>query len=173
MFSDIADTISFNSFLLSSDATVTARNEPQIVAADLAERNGRYPRKPLAACAALAPSLFASCMPCRAHPCIKVPPGQALFQPRMAKLSGLSHREVGRCKCALGNALEWWLWVGKVAVPSEESSRGIARTRSECSTRSRRRLHARPRFRRSPPLRCRMAAQVFPPLQCGRIVHFH
>ncbi|KAF9653202.1 hypothetical protein BDM02DRAFT_3071137, partial [Thelephora ganbajun] len=30
-----------------------------------------------------------------------------------AKLSGLSPREVGRCEKALGDALEWRLWVGK------------------------------------------------------------
>ncbi len=33
-----------------------------------------------------------------------------------AKLSGLPAREIGRCERALGEALEWRLWVGKAAV---------------------------------------------------------
>jgi len=41
-----------------------------------------------------------------------------------AKLSGLSPREVGRCEKALGNALEWRLWVGK------QSGKPLARSRS-------------------------------------------
>ncbi|KZP20480.1 hypothetical protein FIBSPDRAFT_670601, partial [Athelia psychrophila] len=28
-----------------------------------------------------------------------------------AKLSGLPPREIGRCKCALGDALDWRLWL--------------------------------------------------------------
>jgi hypothetical protein len=31
-----------------------------------------------------------------------------------AKLSGLPPREIGRCEHALGDALEWRLWVGKI-----------------------------------------------------------
>jgi len=41
-----------------------------------------------------------------------------------AKLSGLSPREVGRCEKALGDALEWRLWVGK------QSGKPLARSRS-------------------------------------------
>jgi hypothetical protein len=33
-----------------------------------------------------------------------------------AKLAGLPAREIGRCERALGEALEWRLWVGKIAV---------------------------------------------------------
>ena len=33
-----------------------------------------------------------------------------------AKLLGLLPREVGRCKRALGHALDWRLWVGKKAL---------------------------------------------------------
>ena len=36
-----------------------------------------------------------------------------------AKLSGLSPREIGRCERALGEALEWRLWVGKLPVVSQ------------------------------------------------------
>lgn len=49
-----------------------------------------------------------------------------------AKLSGLPPREVGRCERALGDALEWRLWVGKGANNnSEESSRSVMRSKSE------------------------------------------
>ncbi|THH09381.1 hypothetical protein EW145_g2060 [Phellinidium pouzarii] len=48
-----------------------------------------------------------------------------------AKLSGLPPREVGRCERALGDALEWRLWVGKDVSISDETSRGIMRTKSE------------------------------------------
>ena len=41
-----------------------------------------------------------------------------------AKLSGLSPREVGRCERALGDALEWRLWVGK------QSGKPLVRSRS-------------------------------------------
>lgn len=41
-----------------------------------------------------------------------------------AKLSGLSPREVGRCEKALGDALEWRLWVGK------QSGKPLIRSRS-------------------------------------------
>lgn len=43
-----------------------------------------------------------------------------------AKLSGLPPREIGRCERALGQALEWRLWVGKSSVP-----RVLARSHSE------------------------------------------
>ncbi|KAJ7734780.1 hypothetical protein DFH07DRAFT_754236, partial [Mycena maculata] len=33
-----------------------------------------------------------------------------------AKLSGLPATEIGRCEHALGNALDWRLWVGKTTV---------------------------------------------------------
>ncbi|KAF9454019.1 hypothetical protein P691DRAFT_657134 [Macrolepiota fuliginosa MF-IS2] len=58
-----------------------------------------------------------------------------------AKLSGLSAREVGRCERALGEALEWRLWVGKSpaqsslpsgpAVANPPSSRPVVRSQSE------------------------------------------
>jgi len=48
-----------------------------------------------------------------------------------AKLSGLAPREVSRCERALGEALEWRLWVGKNTVPSESGGRSITRSRSE------------------------------------------
>ncbi|PFH53801.1 hypothetical protein AMATHDRAFT_1027 [Amanita thiersii Skay4041] len=57
-----------------------------------------------------------------------------------AKLSGLSPREIGRCERALGEALEWRLWVGKAPVaPQTPTStappapRPIPRARSESS----------------------------------------
>ena len=52
-----------------------------------------------------------------------------------AKLSGLSPREIGRCERALGDALEWRLWVGKLPVLSQPNTapanRALLRTRSE------------------------------------------
>lgn len=53
-----------------------------------------------------------------------------------AKLSGLSAREIGRCERALGDALEWRLWVGKVTsansqADSTTSTNGLARCKSE------------------------------------------
>ncbi|KAF8628888.1 hypothetical protein AX15_003674 [Amanita polypyramis BW_CC] len=52
-----------------------------------------------------------------------------------AKLSGLSPREIGRCERALGEALEWRLWVGKMPMVSQPSTaivqRVLCRARSE------------------------------------------
>ncbi|KAJ3869743.1 hypothetical protein EV359DRAFT_29234 [Lentinula novae-zelandiae] len=58
-----------------------------------------------------------------------------------AKLSGLPPREIGRCERALGDALDWRLWVGKsssqpqatpITSPANSSnSRPLARSRSE------------------------------------------
>ncbi|KAJ6594140.1 hypothetical protein B0H19DRAFT_1094055 [Mycena capillaripes] len=39
-----------------------------------------------------------------------------------AKLSGLPAREIGRCERALGDALDWRLWVGKTPAVSQASS---------------------------------------------------
>ncbi|KAJ7045717.1 hypothetical protein C8F04DRAFT_446773 [Mycena alexandri] len=39
-----------------------------------------------------------------------------------AKLSGLPAREIGRCERALGDALDWRLWVGKTPPVSQASS---------------------------------------------------
>ncbi|KAJ4483205.1 hypothetical protein J3R30DRAFT_3697976 [Lentinula aciculospora] len=60
-----------------------------------------------------------------------------------AKLSGLPPREVGRCERALGDALDWRLWVGKSSSQSQTTSvisptgssntRPLARCRSENS----------------------------------------
>ena len=49
-----------------------------------------------------------------------------------AKLSGLPPREIGRCERALGQALEWRLWVGKTSAPAP-TSRTLARAQSESS----------------------------------------
>ena len=49
-----------------------------------------------------------------------------------AKLSGLPPREIGRCERALGQALEWRLWVGKTS-PSAPTLRTLARAQSESS----------------------------------------
>lgn len=58
-----------------------------------------------------------------------------------AKLSGLPAREIGRCERALGEALEWRLWVGKTPVQASQpsgpttastpNSRTVARSQSE------------------------------------------
>ncbi|KAF9501894.1 hypothetical protein BDN71DRAFT_497992 [Pleurotus eryngii] len=51
-----------------------------------------------------------------------------------AKLSGLAPREIGRCERALGDALDWRLWVGKVPQPAPAppaSTRPVVRTRSD------------------------------------------
>jgi len=56
-----------------------------------------------------------------------------------AKLSGLPPREIGRCERALGQALEWRLWVGKLPVPPQSPSppakRPVVRCQSEGSLR--------------------------------------
>ncbi len=46
-----------------------------------------------------------------------------------AKLAGLPPREIGRCERALGEALEWRLWVGK--LPATSNSRAVSRSRSD------------------------------------------
>ncbi|OBZ68311.1 hypothetical protein A0H81_11726 [Grifola frondosa] len=54
-----------------------------------------------------------------------------------AKLAGLPPREIGRCERALGEALEWRLWVGKGTIASSTSTSGtssgrpVTRSRSE------------------------------------------
>ncbi|KAI0743553.1 hypothetical protein C8Q80DRAFT_1106979 [Daedaleopsis nitida] len=48
-----------------------------------------------------------------------------------AKLAGLPPREIGRCERALGEALEWRLWVGKIPTTSMSSSKPVSRTRSD------------------------------------------
>jgi len=57
-----------------------------------------------------------------------------------AKLSGLPPREIGRCERALGQALEWRLWVGKTLLSSQTPTGGstpplrqVARSQSEGS----------------------------------------
>ena len=51
-----------------------------------------------------------------------------------AKLSGLPAREIGRCERALGEALEWRLWVGKNSVaPTSSQQRPVIRSQSEGS----------------------------------------
>jgi len=48
-----------------------------------------------------------------------------------AKLSGLPPREIGRCERALGEALEWRLWVGKLPAAPAAPRRAISRCKSE------------------------------------------
>jgi len=48
-----------------------------------------------------------------------------------AKLSGLPPREIGRCERALGEALEWRLWVGKLPAAQTASGRTLAKSKSE------------------------------------------
>ncbi|KAI1794284.1 hypothetical protein LXA43DRAFT_996368, partial [Ganoderma leucocontextum] len=53
-----------------------------------------------------------------------------------AKLAGLPPREIGRCERALGDALEWRLWVGKIPASSTSTSgmssgRTVTRSRSD------------------------------------------
>jgi PHO85 cyclin-5 len=38
------------------------------------------------------------------------------------KLSSLPLCEIGQCEWALGNAIEWWLWLGKTPLPSPVAS---------------------------------------------------
>lgn len=48
-----------------------------------------------------------------------------------AKLSGLPPREIGRCERALGEALEWRLWVGKLPAVQSASGRALTKSKSE------------------------------------------
>jgi hypothetical protein len=50
-----------------------------------------------------------------------------------AKLSGLPPREIGRCERALGDTLEWRLWVGKTpaSCPPPLSNRPVVRSKSD------------------------------------------
>lgn len=48
-----------------------------------------------------------------------------------AKLSGLPPREIGRCERALGEALEWRLWVGKLPAAQSPSGRALTKSKSE------------------------------------------
>jgi hypothetical protein len=48
-----------------------------------------------------------------------------------AKLSGLPPREIGRCERALGEALEWRLWVGKLPAAQPPSGRALTKCKSE------------------------------------------
>lgn len=48
-----------------------------------------------------------------------------------AKLSGLPPREIGRCERALGEALEWRLWVGKLPAAQSTPRRSLTKCKSE------------------------------------------
>lgn len=48
-----------------------------------------------------------------------------------AKLSGLPPREIGRCERALGEALEWRLWVGKLPTAPVATGRALTKCKSE------------------------------------------
>ncbi|CCM01483.1 uncharacterized protein FIBRA_03537 [Fibroporia radiculosa] len=49
-----------------------------------------------------------------------------------AKLAGLPPREIGRCERALGDALEWRLWVGKnLPTNCSHDGRSVVRSRSD------------------------------------------
>lgn len=48
-----------------------------------------------------------------------------------AKLSGLPPREIGRCERALGAALDWRLWVGKLPAAQSGSGRLLIKSKSE------------------------------------------
>ena len=62
-----------------------------------------------------------------------------------AKLSGLPPREIGRCERALGQALDWRLWVGKKASFGVSCpSRSVVRTQSESC------INSLPSLRESP-----------------------
>jgi hypothetical protein len=53
-----------------------------------------------------------------------------------AKLSGLPPREIGRCEHALGDALEWRLWVGKPIPPPTSTSPPLGAPRPRTVVRS-------------------------------------
>ena len=48
-----------------------------------------------------------------------------------AKLSGLPAREIGRCERALGEALQWRLWVGKTPMGPPPAGRPVVRSQTE------------------------------------------
>ncbi|KAF7792412.1 hypothetical protein EIP86_003449 [Pleurotus ostreatoroseus] len=53
-----------------------------------------------------------------------------------AKLAGLPPREIGRCERALGEALEWRLWVGKGPAPASAPAPGVGAHRAVTRCRS-------------------------------------
>ena len=55
---------------------------------------------------------------------VKISPAQVLLQSSLGETFWSQPREVGRCEKALGDALEWRLWVGK------QSGKPLARSRS-------------------------------------------
>lgn len=61
-----------------------------------------------------------------------------------AKLSGLPPREIGRCERALGDALDWRLWVGKTPVASSAATTTMPAPRAltKCQSESNIRLAA-------------------------------
>lgn len=120
--------------VLQSDATIASRDAPlpEADAADPLKRR-KIPAKPLPPLPALPSPLLC---PRRAFLAALILASKFLqdrcYSNRAwAKLSGLPPREVGRCERALGEALEWRLWVGKGASMSEESSRSVVRSKSE------------------------------------------
>ncbi len=67
--------------------------------------------------------------------CLKFSQDKCYLNRAWEKLSGLPPREIGRCKRALGHALDWRLWVDKKALTAAPLalSCAIVRTQSESS----------------------------------------
>ncbi|KAJ7079115.1 hypothetical protein B0H15DRAFT_522011 [Mycena belliarum] len=63
-----------------------------------------------------------------------------------AKLSGLPAREIGRCERALGDALDWRLWVGKTPVASEAAASSTPTPAPATTGRPVVRCHSEPTF---------------------------
>lgn len=61
-----------------------------------------------------------------------------------AKLAGLPPREIGRCERALGEALEWRLWVGKGPAPASALAPGVGAHRAVTRCRSEATLQSSP-----------------------------
>ena len=119
--------------ILALDASTQSNSESRQNAADLLAKRRKIPSKPLEPLPPLPSPLLC---PRRAFLAALILASKFLqdrcYSNRAwAKLSGLPPREVSRCERALGDALEWRLWVGKSSLPSEEPTRPVLRSRSE------------------------------------------
>ncbi|KAI5123700.1 hypothetical protein M0805_001726 [Coniferiporia weirii] len=117
--------------VMQTDASLSSHNIPQ--ESDFVLRRRKVPTKPLSPLPGLPSPLLCPRRTFLAALILasKFLQDRCYSNRAWAKLSGLPPREVGRCERALGDALEWRLWVGKGTSVPDETSRSIMRTKSE------------------------------------------